>query len=1839
MSQEQIEDFSNTLHDLFVMNPTRYASQQSNGGYKTINQNLTPAVIKQMLNLGESLLTYQECQGFMRWVCLDFDIKKGFDSDSDSNQNQLISTIQDAARKLDSYQIPYLTECSGNRGFHLWVIFDNEIDKQTAFSFINKIKTSLNKIPDSVGIDLFPKTSIYNPKAKGIGLGVKLPLSKHKKSDKHSFFISKIENISFDKKNWPKSITSSFLMDQIEILKSYKPFDSELIKAAFDSNEKSKLNIKTVNINTTVDYELDDLLHELSKCYCVASILKNYRSNLSHTNRLILVGLLARISSSNNPNLGMELLDSFFSRLSNYDQEQTSTRLKDLKNLYPQSCDTLKNKLSINCQGCICERKNTPLEVLKGVEIKYSFDGFQVSNELFDFVKLSQINYINSNDEVSIHHLKASISSANYLSYNDEFNKLFTGKLEPRHEKYKFVRYESESKNRTLVSLSSQDKIISTASLSLLNEVWFDTFSNNSFGYRVNPSLSKGWIFENWLVKWNLFVKNIKSIIYDEMKSYDNYQVIKIDLKSFYDKINHQKLRIKLLDQPISPIIDRLEQFSSQDKVKYENIINYLLLLTKSTNPKIGVPQGPAYARFLAEIYLLGLDQLIESSIKRGFEFYFRFVDDIFIFVEDKEKSEKIYQDISDWVNLNELEVNTSKSLVTTVEYFKKTNSIMAYENDSKYTINKLMDQKSSLSKKELNSAVVQAKGLLNDSKFGLKDNFRFVLSKFSSNDELKYEKSTIEPLILNSKFGRGSLYKTFFSSYYFKKKDMNLISNQELMGLNSLAREVYLNEILDVIESLDQTKLTKHVEDLLSIKSPSSIELISIFQILLKLKIDIPKGYLNNIPTDIIESILFSGEKHVLTLSLLNDEFYSKLFPSELSPFDFVSKTGFLVEKNILGIDELRSLSTYFWNRLSEDNYKLFRLNEYQKNHTTFYNIIALFTITINEFTSFKAQLRKVWSDFLKYVDKNKVEIKNHYWFKFIDPDEFKKLTKSTVVSCITLNKEQGLVDDCPDYSNIMQRYRDIILAIYNDCLTDEFELDNELIESLRQNDKFIDWVYDHSAKMYPDTDICLSNIALNNLIVMNKDTSFLVKNLNGNLRQFEHIDTNDSQGVCDTLIFEVGHNYKEVKSKFDNMSSLKTVSLVKNLYDFGIEFKDNNSTLGYPNYFMCQSRVNENWLPSIPYYADAEYLFPSGQSKHENDHEGFCSLILDLIYSFNLELFNDASSYNFYINATNATKIFPSSANSSSQKVNFLFSLIENLDLNKFYIHAHAFEFAWAQALFDTTEDNKNLTKYLANYLDHHEKNNRSENYRLYTLILSPNKKAKNLDFRDFILVLKDNILITGVQKILLSEYSSVIACVEDQFSCSKVNFIFSTVNIFESDEFSSKPNKILSLNSVDYDLDDNKFSYYLIDMDESISLRTLNLSQFETISSRGLVYSTMVGNNLVILLPPRTYEKVYEIMDHRARWLESENLGIEKLKLLNNFEHTINLASLSITKASKVIAQHYWHKDINIVCNRVLNWLLLFNQSSIKGSALQAFMDKKGYTLQFLYESILDVVDKHTCIDQENIVSFKDKLELSIKNNDIFFTLKNINNDKNGLQHLIQICGADKLRTLDLEDCFNNIANLENTNKNITILCDVGISGTEFKKALRFYFKNSIFENNQETLLTPARHALTVEKECYFDYNPEDIKNWDSFKKNFMASPTIRIMTAMSTSKFEAKVKNTIKILADELSLPEPLVIFDSNLLLEKYNFEHFSPNLNYKKKELFSILINDVTLLEKIFDDNWSYYKNSIRGNKIANSNLILRLESTPKGRFRLFTMKSKDGELSLFDRRLEHNESK
>ncbi|HBD95860.1 MAG: hypothetical protein A2015_13060 [Spirochaetes bacterium GWF1_31_7] len=138
-----------------------------------------------------------------------------------------------------------------------------------------------------------------------------------------------------------------------------------------------------------------------------------------------------------------------------------------------------------------------------------------------------------------------------------------------------------------------------------------------------------------------------------------NYDyILKYDIKTFFDSINHHKL-ISILELNIHKSVLNLIIKAIRNDTKNSNDILY----KKITNTK-GVPQGLPISNILASIYLLEFDKIYKTNTCIS---YFRYVDDILIFTSNKNKK-KIKESIEDNIeNKFLLELNPEKHLENTI--------------------------------------------------------------------------------------------------------------------------------------------------------------------------------------------------------------------------------------------------------------------------------------------------------------------------------------------------------------------------------------------------------------------------------------------------------------------------------------------------------------------------------------------------------------------------------------------------------------------------------------------------------------------------------------------------------------------------------------------------------------------------------------------------------------------------------------------------------------------------------------------------------------------------------------------------------------------------------------------------------------------------------------------------------------------------------------------------------------------------------------------------------------------------------------------------------------------
>lgn len=186
---------------------------------------------------------------------------------------------------------------------------------------------------------------------------------------------------------------------------------------------------------------------------------------------------------------------------------------------------------------------------------------------------------------------------------------------------------------RTLGVPNVQDRLIQQAIHEKLSERCEPFFSENSYGFRPKRSAHDAVLAAQELVK--------------QGKKY----VVDIDLKSFFDEVNHDKL-MHLLDKHV------------EDK-SLKKLIGAILRApvqrpdgSRYKRGK-GTPQGGPLSPLLANIYLDPLDKELE---RRGLSFV-RYADDIAIFVTSPRAAERVLAGVTEWIEKNlKVPVNREKS-------------------------------------------------------------------------------------------------------------------------------------------------------------------------------------------------------------------------------------------------------------------------------------------------------------------------------------------------------------------------------------------------------------------------------------------------------------------------------------------------------------------------------------------------------------------------------------------------------------------------------------------------------------------------------------------------------------------------------------------------------------------------------------------------------------------------------------------------------------------------------------------------------------------------------------------------------------------------------------------------------------------------------------------------------------------------------------------------------------------------------------------------------------------------------------------------------------------------
>jgi len=183
-----------------------------------------------------------------------------------------------------------------------------------------------------------------------------------------------------------------------------------------------------------------------------------------------------------------------------------------------------------------------------------------------------------------------------------------------------------------------RDRVIQQAITQVLSPIYEQEFSGKSYGYRPRRNAQQA------LRQASEYVTEGREVVVD------------MDMKSFFDEVNHDRLMYKLSTRIGDKILLRLIRKYLQSGILLGGLISQR---TK------GTPQGSPLSPLLSNIVLDELDKELE---KRGHCFV-RYADDFSIYVRSQKAGERVKESISTFItNKLKLKVNEEKSVVCEVD-------------------------------------------------------------------------------------------------------------------------------------------------------------------------------------------------------------------------------------------------------------------------------------------------------------------------------------------------------------------------------------------------------------------------------------------------------------------------------------------------------------------------------------------------------------------------------------------------------------------------------------------------------------------------------------------------------------------------------------------------------------------------------------------------------------------------------------------------------------------------------------------------------------------------------------------------------------------------------------------------------------------------------------------------------------------------------------------------------------------------------------------------------------------------------------------------------------------
>lgn len=1149
-----------------------HAQQKKDGTYRRTPGAATPTLLEKTFKSEGSIAIYQKNIDLtIKWICIDFDILKvNLDSHlRASAQEELERVVINFCNSLSNLGVPYLLEFSGNRGFHVWITFNEKVGYLTGYEIHRTLLdiTELSHDGDLVGIDFFPAS---RTPTDGVGMGVKVPLSKHTKSGGYAYLLSSVDEVPRAQK--VTSVTEELVRKNINILNSHKSTSKHelesLLDVLFDSNHDENLRPTRIkNISVTSEFGLRELMAHWSGNDVLDRLVKKIVEvrSVSHEERKILVGILFNIRDMSGRNFGESVLHKIFSTLGNYDKEITDKSIKKLSSFNFPSQEQIENAV----QHKFSEELN--LQQLLTICIpkfsEYEDASFDICKADIEIVKIAELTYLFLNDEAQ------SKLVINELASNDSYRLLKQVEEVLGNKKsiefYSHIRNEG-NKTRELITLRTAERMASSCILKQL--IYFLDFqpSGSSHGYKPNNGFSGGYIFQPWLYLWIKFVSNISEAI--ENVENKNFYIVKTDIKRFYDSIPHDNVKRLLLGGVNSRVDGRLSGLSSSSKITYNSYIETLFGITeKIRKSKIGFPQGPAYCRFLAELYLDNLDEMFDQKIGGDdILLYQRYVDDIFFVAPSEEKAKETLQKLKVELELLGLEINNEKTIVAKIQNFSE--EFDRYRSQSKYAVDSVSKNYSDSTDTQKNAAITEFMNLVHSDTCD--DDLAFIFSHLTGVAQLdEFKRGKVAPTILSG-IGRGSLYKHLFS--FVLNSQENWVELENIGSFNALQSEVLTASLIVALESdiSVASKLKEFIPKLELKLTKTDLVFENLIFLLLIHDVDIdfhviPSAVIINclktIPISDDISVPVGLVQH-LDIELNNikslADFVEAIYP--LCASSKVSKDNL---NDLAGIYYAKILVDYRDGNFSVDSYPMVNT---PSAAAKYYYLLCLFSISNkNKSSDLLIESWKFCAHIFNTIDAE-VAYKTSDWFNKIKNIEYNPDMGLLIVSSIV---DGNIFRGLEDRRGVFERFHNLILIFLTlqvERLSDPHI--TEKINSLKDKGFFYRWLIERdNTRLFPTASRPWfeKNVIENSAIILKKGNQVLFRKPSNSFHASSN-PVNELNGYSEIL---VDYSPADFHNIFDILSGDTLISTLERLINVidSLEYED-----AFPNIFSSEPMLH---------------------------------------------------------------------------------------------------------------------------------------------------------------------------------------------------------------------------------------------------------------------------------------------------------------------------------------------------------------------------------------------------------------------------------------------------------------------------------------------------------------------------------------------------------------------------------------------------------------------------------------------------------------------------------------